>query len=387
MPSNRRLPKCGLAVAAAFAIAACSESTAPQAHPSDPQGLSSDLQAAFEVFGSSTFQSFSVLTFVNGSPVAPPKPAGSLLRAAPIVPPRALAAPYLDRGPQLQALRRMAANFRNGITASVVPPALLGKTFTWDLTTHAYVEDGTYTPAAPSDRVRIILYAVSPTNGEIIESPLTPVGYTDLVDESTTSPAVDKLHIVVTGGSPTSPGTVYIDYTVSAQVTGNPITAFTAAATGSVTDGTNSITFNATYGVTQVNTDNPDVAVDVTWALSNPALQLTLHETLTLSDADHLTLSVGEFSVARGTETVTLKGTVSTVLSTGVFDLTLSVDVNRSRWANVTGNEAGVALRHPDGTRLSDPEAQAFLDLFTLWLESDYAMTILFGPPGTLMGA
>ena len=387
MPSYRRLPRCGLAVAAAFAIAACSESTAPQAHPSDVRGLSSDLQAASEVFASSTFQSFSALSFVDGSPVAAPQPAGGLLRAAPIVPPRALAAPYLDRRPQLQALRRMAAYFRNGITAGVIPPALLGKTFTWDLTTHAYVDDAAYTPAAPSDRVRIILYAVSPATGDIIESPLTPVGYADLIDESTTSPPVDKVHIIVTGGSPTSPGTVYIDYTVSAQVTGNPITAFTAAATGSVTDGTNSITFTATYGVTQVNTDNPDVAVDVTWALSNPALQLTLHETLTLSDADHLTFNVGEFSVKRGTETVTLTGSVSTVLSTGVFDLTLSVDVNRSRWAMVTGNEAGVTLRHPDGTQLSDPEGQAFLDLFGLWLTSDFAMAILFGPPGSLMGA
>lgn len=387
MPSHRRLQKCGLAVAAVFTIAACSESTAPQTHPSDLQGLSSDLQAASEVFESSTFQSFSALSFVNGSPVAAPHPAGGLLRAAPIVPPRALATPHLDRRPQLQALRRMAAYFRNGITASVIPPALLGKTFTWDLTTHAYAEDAAYTPAAPSDRVRIILYAVSPATGEISESPLTPVGYADLIEESTTSPAVDKVHIIVTGGSPTSPGTVYIDYTVSAQVTGNPITAFTAAATGSVTNGANSITFTATYGVTQVNTDNPDVAVDVTWALSNPALQLTLHETLTQSDADHLTLNVGEFSVARGTETVTLKGTVSTVLSTGVFNLTLSVDVNRSRWANVTGDQAGADLRHPDGTRLSNPEAQAFLGLFGLWLTSDFAMAILFGPAGSLVGA
>ena len=75
------------------------------------------------------------------------------------------------------------------------------------------------------------------------------------------------------------------------------------------------------------------------------------------------------------------------MLSTGAFDLTLSVDVNRSRWAMVTGNEAGVALRHPDGTQLSDPEGQAFLDLFGLWLTSDFAMAILFGPPGSLMGA
>ena len=45
MPPHRRGPRWGLAVAASFVLAACSDSTGPQAHLSDPQGLSADLQA------------------------------------------------------------------------------------------------------------------------------------------------------------------------------------------------------------------------------------------------------------------------------------------------------------------------------------------------------
>jgi len=387
MPAHHRRSRWGLAIVAAFAVAACSDTTGPQAHLSDAQGLSTDLQAVNGVLQSSTFQSFSALSFASGSPVGAPTRAGGLLRAAPIVPPRSVAAPYLNGGTQLQALQRMATTFKSGISASVVPPALLGKTFTWDVTTHAYVENAAYTPAAPSDRMRIILYALDPNTHDIDESPLTPVGYVDLIEESTTSPAVDKLHVIVTGGSPAAPGTEYLNYTVSAQVTGDPITAFTASASGSVTDGTNTLTFSATYAVTHVDTDNPDVAVDVTWELSNPAIHVELHETLTLSDADHLTLTITEFSIKRGTETVSMHGTITSVLSTSAFSINLVIEVNGVPWVRFTGTDAGIAIRHADGSQLSAEEGQAFLGLFTLWGSSDFAMLSLFGPPGSLMGA
>lgn len=388
MPARRPRPRWGLAVAAAFVLTACGDSsTGPQAHLSDPSGLSTDLQSITAVLTSPTFQSFSALGFASGSPVATPTPAGTLLRAAPIAPPRSVAAPYANGRVQVEALRRLTTSFKSGINASVVPPALLGHTFTWDVATHAYIDDAAYTPAAPSDRARIILYAVDPITGDIVESPLTAVGFVDLIDESTTSPAVDKLHTIVAGGSPTTPGTEYVNYTVSAQVTGNPVTAFTASASGSVTDGTNTLTFSATYAVTQVDTDNPDVAIDVTWALSDPAIQVELHETLTLSDADHLTVTIAEFSITRGGESVSMHGTISSVLSIESFTINLTIDVNDVPWVRITGTDAAVSIRHADGSQLSAAEAQAFIDFFTLWGSSDFTMGILFGAPGTLMGA
>src|SRR5439155_880617 len=176
------------------------------------------------VLESSIFQSFSAVSdSTTGSPVAAPSRAGALLQAAPIVPPRSATAPYANAPARLQALRRVATGFGGVISASVVPPTLLGKTFTWSATTHAYAEDAAYTPAAPGDRVRIILYAVDPSTLKIVETPVTPTGFVDLVDESTTAPAVDKLHVIVSGGTPGGSSNVeYANYTVSAQVTGNP---------------------------------------------------------------------------------------------------------------------------------------------------------------------
>jgi hypothetical protein len=387
MPAHHRHTRWGLAVAAALVVAACSDSTGPQAHLSNPAGLSSDLQAVSAVLESSIFQSFSAVSGATGSPVAAPSRAGALLQAAPIVPPRRVTAPYASAPASLQALRRSATSLRSGITASVVPPTLLGKTFTWDVTTHAYAEDAAFTPAAPSDRVRIILYAVDPITLQIVETPLTPTGFVDLVDESTTAPAVDKLHVIVSGGTPASPGTQYANYTVSAQVTGNPVTAFTASAAGFVSDGTHTLTFDATFAATQVNTDNPDAQIDVTWDLSDPAIHVELHEALTQADADHATLTITEFSITRGAETVSMHGTISVVFSSGSLSMNLTIDVNGVPWVRITGTDASLAVRHADGSQLSNEEGQAFLDLFGLSVSCANAMSSMFGPPGTLMGA
>jgi hypothetical protein len=387
MPAHHRHTRWGLAVAAALTVVACSDTTGPQAHLSNPAGLSSDLQAVSAVLESSIFQSFSAVSGATGSPVAAPSRVGALLQAAPIVPPRSATAPYASAPASIQALRRSATSFRSGISASVVPPALLGKTFTWDVTTHAYAEDAAFTPAAPSDRVRIILYAVDPNTLEIVETPLTATGFVDLVDESTTAPAVDKLHVIVSGGTPTAPGTQYANYTVSAQVTGNPVTAFTASAAGFVSDGTHTLTFDATFAATQVDTDNPDAQIDVTWDLSDPAIHVELHETVTESDPDHATLTITEFTITRGAETVSMHGTISVVFSTGSLTVNLTIDVNGVPWVRFTGTDASLAVRHADGSELSNAEAQVFFDLFGLSISCANAMSSMFGPPGTLMGA
>ncbi len=391
MPAHHRHIRWGRAVAAVLVVAACKESTGPQAHLSDPVGLSSDLQTMSGVLQSPTFQSFSkVSDTTTGSPVAAPSRIGALLRAAPIMPPRTSSTLDVNAAARLLALRHGAATFSRGISASVVPAQLLGKTFVWDVTTHAYVEDPSATPAASSDRVRIILYAVDPSTGDIGEDPLTSVGFVDLVDESTTAPAVDKLHVIVSGGTPAAPVTEYANYTVSGQVTGNPVTAFTATAAGFVSDGTHTLTFSATYAVTQVDSDNPDVQIDVTWALDNPAIQVALHEAVVLSDANHFTFTITEFSITHGAETVSMHGTIAvTVLSatteTVSFDLT--IDVNDVPWVRIRGTDNGITVLHADGSELSPAEVQAFLDVFGLSFSCANAMSSLFGPPGSLMGA
>ena len=392
MPTRQRRSRWGLAVAAVLVVAACKDSTGPQAHLSDPAGLSSDVQSVAAVLQSPTFLSFSLLSdSTKGSPTAVPSRMGILLRAAPILPPSTPSSLGANAAARMQALRRRAATtFSGAISASVVPAPLLGTTWVWNTTTHAYEQDAAFTPAAPGDRVRIILYAVDPFTHDVVETPLTPTGFVDLVDESTTAPPVDKLHVIVSGGTPASPGTAYADYTVSGQVTGNPATAFTATAAGFVSDGTHTLTFSATFAATQLDTDNADLQIDIIWDLDNPAIHVELHETLTLPDASHLNLTLGGFSVTHGAETVSMHGTIAitqlTLISQTVT-MNLTIDVNDVPWVRLRGTDDGITVRYANGSELSPADYQAFLDLSQLPGAIEFAILSLFGPCQSLMGA
>jgi hypothetical protein len=389
MAARQRHSWWGLAVVVAFA-AACSNSTGPQAHLASPQQLSSNLQAVSGVFQSTAFQGFGAIGTAPGSPATVTTPVGALLQAAPITAPRTSSQPYADAPRRLQALRLAASTLHSGISASVVPPSLLGTTWVWNTTAHTYEQDGTFTPAAPTDRVRIILYALDPLTGGPAENPLTPVGFADLVDESTTTPAVDKLHVIVKDGTPASPGPVtYADYTVSGSVTGNPATAFTATAVGFVSDGTHTLNFSASFSGTNLTTDNPDAEFDARWDLDNPVVHVELHETLATSDASHVKLTI-DLSVTSGAETLAVTGSLTVVaLSPTAFSVTanLTITVNGVPYAHVTGTDSGIQLTHADGSSLSAQEFQAVSDLFDLPDQMEVGIDNLFGPCEHLMGA
>jgi len=384
MPARQRRPLWGLALLAA--VAACSNSTGPQAHLADPQQLSSDLQAVSGVLQSSVLASFGVVGTAVGSPATVATPAGALLQAAPITTPRSAGQAYLDAPRRLQALRLAAGTLGSGISASVVPPQYLGQTFVWDDATHQYVVGP---DAGPTNGVRIILYALDPLTGNVAE-PSNAVGFVDLLDESTTSPAVNKLHVIVQGGTPASPNVTYADYTVSGSVTGNPATTFNASAVGFVSDGTHPLTFNATFAATNLTSDNPDAQLDVAWDLANPVIHVELHETLATSDANHLTVTIN-FSVVHGSETVAVTGTITVVSFPASLTANLSITVNGVAYARVRGSETAttntIQLVHADGSALSVAEQQAVTDLFDLpgWIET--AINNLFNPCEHLMGA
>ena len=366
---------------AAFATG-CNDSNGPQAHLANPQQLSADLQTVSAVFASSAFQSFGAIGTATGSPAAVSTRAGALLAATPIVAPRTSTEPYADVPRRLQALRAGAGAFRSGIAASVIPAPLLGSTFVWDVTNHTYVVDASATPAAPANGVRIILYATA--NGTIVESPLTAVGFVDLVDQS--SGSTNALEVTVKGRTPASPGTTYVQYTVSATVTGTTVvTAFNASATGFVSDGTNTLSFDATFAATGLDTDNPDVDFHVTWDLDNPVIHVSLHETVTTPDANQATLTI-DFSVTHGTETVSVTGTIVVVLSPQTVTANLAIDVNGVPFAKVVGTNNGITLRHADGSTLAVDEVQAVSDLFSLPDSLQIAIDNLFNPAQHLMG-
>jgi len=376
------------AVATAAAVAAaCSSSTGPQAHLSNPAQLSTDLQTVGSVFTSPAFQSFGALSVATGSPVAATTPVGALLGATPIVPPRTSTQPYAKAPARLQALRTAAGALRGGITASVIPPTVLGETFVWDVTTHQYVADPSATPPAPANGVRIILYAVDPITGAVVEPPVA-TGYVDLIDLS--SGNTNSLQVIVNGGTPASPGTTYANYTVTATVTGSPATAFNATAVGFVSDGTHTLTFNAAFSATNLTTDNPDAQIDVTWSLDNPPVSVALHETLTTPDANDATLTI-DFSVTSGAETVRVQGTVTVVVSPATVTANLTVTVNGVPFATITGTATAtsntIQARHADGSALSSDELSALQNLFVLPDSLETAIEALFHPCERLMGA
>ena len=376
-----------LATAAALTAAACNSNTGPQAHLSNPAQLSADLQTVGSIFTSPTFQSFSALGLATGSPVAAATPVGALLGATPIVPPRTSTQPYANAPARLQALRTAAGALRGGITASVIPPTVLGETFVWDVTTHQYVADPSATPPAPANGVRIILYAVDPVTGAVVEPPVA-TGYVDLIDLSTGN--TNSLQVIVNGGTPASPGTTYANYTVTATVTGSPATTFDATAVGFVSDGTHTLTFNAAFSATNLNTTNPDAQIDVTWSLDNPPVSVALHETLTTPDANDATLTI-DFSVTRGAETVRVQGTVTVVVSPATVTANLSITVNGVPFATITGTATAtsnnIQARHADGSALSSDELSALQNLFVLPDSLETAIEALFHPCERLMGA
>ena len=385
MPARPGRPRWGLAVVAVLA-AACSSTTAPQAHLANPQQLSSDLQAVSGVLQSSVLASFGVVGTAVGSPATVATPAGALLQAAPITTPQTAGQAYLDAPRRLQALRLAAGRLGSGISASVIPPQFLGQTFVWDDATHQYVVGA---DAGPTNGVRIILYALDPSTGDVAE-PSNAVGFVDLLDESTTSPAVNKLHVIVQGGTPASPGVTYADYTVSGSVTGNPATAFNASAVGFVSDGTHPLTFNATFAATNLTTDNPDAQLDVTWDLANPVIHVELHETLATPDANHLTVTI-DFSVVHGSETVAVTGTITVVSFPQSVSANLLITVNGVAYARVRGTATAttntIQLVHADGSALSGAEQQAVTDLFDLPGQIETAIDNVFSPCEHLMGA
>src|SRR2546423_929976 len=160
MPARHGRPWRGLAAAAALVVAACSDSTGPQAHLASPQQLNADLQSISGVVTSPAFASFAAIGTATGSPAAAGTPASALLQAAPIAPPGTSRQSYVEAPRRLQALRLAAGTLGSGISASVIPSTVLGKTFVWDAGTHQYVPDPAATPAAPANGARIILYQV-----------------------------------------------------------------------------------------------------------------------------------------------------------------------------------------------------------------------------------
>src|SRR5205814_2189920 len=295
--------------------------------------------------------------------------------------------PYADTPARLQAFRTTATALGGRLSAQVIPSAVWGKTYVWDVTSHAYAEDPSPAVAGPSSGVRLILYTIDPITHHVVENPLTAVGYVDLVDQS--SGNTNQLEVIVKDGTPPT-GTTYVDYTVSATVTGAPPSTFDATAVGFVTDGTRRIEFSATFSATNLATDNPDVHAVVHWALDNPALTIDLDENLDTPNANEAPITV-DFTYTYAGETVHLTGTVSVVQLVSVTaDVAVYENGGTAPVAVIRGTadatHNGITITHQDGTQLSPAELAALDQLFQLPDRLEEALEQLFHPAERFMG-
>ena len=373
--------------AAALIASACKEANAPQL--SNPQQLTTNLTTVSGVFTAPAYQSFTALDSAPGSPAASSTPAGALLSAARIGAPSTPGQPYADAPARLQAFRTAALHLGGGMFAQVIPSPVWGKTYIWSTTTHQYVEDPSPAVPAPSTGVRIILYAIDPITYHIVESPLTPVGYVDLIDKS--SGNTNQLEVIVKDGTPPN-GTSYVDYTVTATVTGSPATAFDASAFGFVTDGTRRIDFNATFSATNLTTDNPDAHAVMHWTLDNPAITIDVDERLDTPNANQATITI-DFTYSYNGESVRLTGTISVVQSSQSVTADLAVYENGGGvpvalirgTADATHN--GITVTDNNGHVLSPDQVQAVAKLFEVPDQLEVEIEHLFHPCQHLMGA
>src|SRR3989440_4146170 len=200
----------------------------------------------------------------------------------------------------------------------------------------------------------------------------------------------NQLEVIVKDGTPPN-GTTYVDYTVSATVTGSPASSFDATAVGFVTDGTRRIDLNATFSATNLATDNPDVHAVVHWALDNPALTIDLDEKLDTPNANEATITV-DFTYTYAGETVHLTGTVSVMQSpvSVTADVAVYENGGTEPVAVIRGTadavHNGITITHRDGTQLSPAELAALDQLFQLPDRLEEALEQLFHPAEHFMG-
>jgi len=330
------------------------------------------------VFTTALFQSYQAVSDSIGAMAPSLRFGGELLQATSPTAPAEVGRAYSATPQRAQVLKQLAIALAGTGTASVIPDTLFGSIFAWDVNTHHYYRQSQ--TGGPATGVEFLLYAVDPITHQIIENPLTQIGFVDLIDVS--SGSTTGLRVVLVDIVPQTPDTL-ADYTITA--TQYSAGSFSATAVGFVSDGTHTLTFNVSFSVTNADTAYPDVSINVHWALNTPAVTVDLTESVTMPDADHEMLSFN-LSVTRGGETVAATGTITVTLSTQSVTVNITITVNGAVYARITGTDNGITIRHADGSQLSQEEFAALEQLFSL---PDTALEViqqLFHPAENLLG-
>jgi len=326
------------------AVAACSDSTGPEDF--SPTDANTKAEAVLSVLDGN-------VALANLAAVAPYLQLGAAqaaVAAAPFDPTSAAQARTAVQ--RVRALHAAGPSFGSAGSLAIFPADLLGATFVFNPDTDRYEEDPAAT-GAPADGIRLILYAVDPVLGRIIEPP-DPVGYLDLRDVS--SPSSDALRIVAV-----IEGVTYLDYTASATQTTSSVTI---AAEGFLSDGTDQLDFDLSFVVS-----NGGVSLD--YLLSSGGNSVRLEASFTEQGDD-------QFEA-----TLTVEGDGDTVvMHIEVTPSTLSgqITYNGDVAVTITGTPDDPVFARPDGTPLTQQELNALFLLGEIFEEIFEAFDNLLAP-------
>ncbi|HET7248727.1 MAG TPA: hypothetical protein VFI79_02705 [Gemmatimonadales bacterium] len=327
--------------AALLVAAACNSDSTGPATLSNPQATIAAVAALDSAFNTATLASFGALSGSIGSTAATAAlaRAGTIVRATVPHPATTGVAAEAAAVKQLSGLRALNLSPANP-QGPVINDTLYGSIYTYDTSWQAYVRSAT--TGGPANGVRFILYAINPLTGNIA-TPLSPVGQTDLLDESVGTTA--KLHIIVTGngGTPT-----YLDYTAALTFSQ---TSLVATLDGSLTNAlgggankTLQFSVNATFTLTTIT-------VHGTYSLNNPAVTITLDAAdKQVTPTDSVTLA---FKFTRQGEAITFSGLLVTT-SDVVDTVDATIKVNGQPYASVRGNNLAVRFFDASGQEIID---------------------------------
>jgi hypothetical protein len=329
------------ACAGVILAAACNSDATGPATLSNPQATIAAVAALDSVFQSNALASFGALSGSIGSTAATAalSRAGTIVQATlprPTTPGVAAEAAAVRRLSGLRALNLSPTSPQG----PVINDTLYGSIYTYDTTFHAYVRSAL--PGGPTNGVRFILYAINPLTGALA-SPLTPIGQTDLLDESVGASA--QLHVIVTGngGTPT-----YLDYTAALTFSQTSlVTTLSGSLTNALAGGANktlSFSVHANFTITTIS-------VTGTYTLNNPAVTITLNASdRQVVTTDSVTLS---FGFTRQGEAISFSGQL--VTTGGVVDtVDAAIHVNGQPYASVRGNNVAVTFFDSNGVEIID---------------------------------
>ena len=332
-----RLSPCAALVLAA----ACNGDTTGPATLSNPQATIAAVAALDSAFHSNALASFGALSGALGSTAATAalSRAGTIVRATlprPTTPGVAAEAAAVRQLSGLRALNLSPTSPQG----PVINDTLYGSVFTYDTSWQAYVRSAT--TGGPTNGIRFILYAVNPLTGALA-IPLTPVGQTDLLDESVGATA--KLHIIVTGNGGTPS---YLDYTAALTFSQTTLVAtLNGTLTNALAGGANktlSFSVNANFTITTIT-------VSGTYTLNNPAVTITLNASdKQVVTTDSVTLS---FGFTRQGEAITFSGQLVTTGDV-VDTVDAAIHVNGQPYASVRGNNLAVKFYDANGVEIVD---------------------------------